>query len=496
MVGPALAVLCVAWAGGCANQGAPPGGPVDRRPPVLLRTEPDTFATLTDLNAIVRFHFDERISETVSGGSLDDAVTVSPQTGAVRVSHGRTTLSVEIEGGFRPGLVYRVTVQPVVRDLFGNQLRDPFDLVFSTGGVPSPTAVAGQVWSRTTGQGVSRALVHALSADSLVHVARADEVGIYAFRYLPEGSYRVTAFDDLDRDGELDAREAQGSVAAPLSAGDTLLLDVPMLPSDTTAAVALTASALDSLTIVLEFDDFLDVDSSAAVIVVQLTREEGDAPTVTRLFHEREYATYVDQIVDSLTRIDSLETVARAAAAPPPPDTSVAAVPPDSATTLPPPASGGALPQTDSSAASPSPGGSGGAGAAALPPSAASLGRPGPPRLDAAQGGGRGGRGGGAAVARPLPTRRIVGLLDAPLATDIEHLVRVSGVVNINGIGGGGGDEITLLLRPPSPEGDGRGGGLGGRGASGGAPDPAAGAAGGPPGGAVPAPPDTTGGPR
>lgn len=469
---------------------------MDRRPPVLLRTEPDTFATLTDLNASVSFYFDERISETVSGGSLDEAVTVSPQTGAARVSHGRTTLSVEVEGGFRPGLVYRVTLQPVIRDMFGNALRDPFDLVFSTGGVPSPTAVAGQVWSRTTGQGVSRALVHAISADSLVHVARADEVGIYAFRYLPASSYRLTAFDDLDRDGELDAREMQGSVAAPLSAGDTLLLDVPMLPSDTTPAVALTASVLDSVTIALEFDDFLDVDSPAAVIVVQLTREEGDAPTVTRVFHEREYASYVDQIVDSLTRLDSLEAAARAAAAPPPPDSSVAPVPPDSATTPPPPGGGGAPPQPDSATAPPSPVGGAGTGGATLPPSAAPPGSRGPPRLAGAQVGGRGGRGGGAAVARPLPTRRIVGLLDAPLEVGTEYQVRVSGVVNINGIGGGGGEEVTLLLRPPSPDGDGRGGGPGGRGASGGAPQPGAGAGGGPPGAAVPAVPDTTGGPR
>ena len=481
-------MLCVAWAGGCANQGAPPGGPVDRRPPVLLRTEPDTFATLTVLDASVRFHFDERISETVSGGSLDEAVTVSPQTGAVRVSHGRTRLTVEVEGGFRPGLVYRVTLQPVVRDMFGNQLRDPFDLVFSTGGVPSPTAVAGQVWSRTTGQGVSRALVHALSPDSLVHVARADEAGIYAFRYLPEGSYRVTAFDDLDRDGELDAREAQGSVAAPLSAGDTLLLDVPMLPSDTTAAVALTASVLDSMTIAVEFDDFLDIDVPAAVIVVQLTREEGDAPTVTRVFHEREYASYVDQVVDSLTRLDSLEAAARAAAAPPAPDTSAPPAPPDSAATPPTLAPGGAPPLPDTAAAPPLPGSGAGGGAAAVQPGVAPAGRAGPPRLGGTQ---AGGRGGGSAVARPLPTRRIVSLLDAPLEVGIEYQVRVSGVNNLNGIGGGGGEEVTLMLRPPEPA---------SAGPTGGATDasngPAAGPGGGPPGAASPALPDTTGAPR
>ena len=43
------ACLGVAQAGACARQGAPPGGPEDLRPPVVVRTEPDTFATIDEL---------------------------------------------------------------------------------------------------------------------------------------------------------------------------------------------------------------------------------------------------------------------------------------------------------------------------------------------------------------------------------------------------------------------------------------------------------------
>jgi hypothetical protein len=154
---------------------------------------------VSDLQSRVRFHFDERISENMAGGTLADAVTVSPQSGEVRVSHGGQTITVEVEGGLRSGVVYRVTLLPVVRDLFGNQLRDPFELVFSTGGTPSPTTLAGQVWDRTTGRGLQQALVHARGADSLVHVAAADQDGIFAFRYLPSGSFVVTGFEDQDR---------------------------------------------------------------------------------------------------------------------------------------------------------------------------------------------------------------------------------------------------------------------------------------------------------
>ena len=67
-----LAAMGLAGFVACANQGAPPGGPVDVRPPVLIRTEPDTFATVTDLEAPVRFHFDEPFSEVVYGALARD----------------------------------------------------------------------------------------------------------------------------------------------------------------------------------------------------------------------------------------------------------------------------------------------------------------------------------------------------------------------------------------------------------------------------------------
>jgi hypothetical protein len=420
----ALAAMCLVGFAACANQGAPPGGPVDVRPPVLVRTEPDTFATITDLGAPVRFHFDERISESVGGGELDDAVVVSPRTGDVRVRHGRRELTVEVEGGFRPGLLYRVTLQPVVRDMFGNQLRDPFELVFSTGGSASPTAVAGQAWNRTTGAPLSNALVQATGTDSVTYVSRADQEGIYVLRYLPEGSYDVTAFEDLDRDGVLDARETQGTAEALVQAGDTLLVDLAALPSDTTPAVLMATSALDSVTAILELDDYLDFDTPTSGVTVQIEGPDGTGPAVALLLHEREYTAYVETVSDSLQRLDSIDAAARAAAAPP-----AAAVPPDS----------GAV--TDSAAA-------GGADPAA-PATGQAVGAPsrrGPPPLGGVRGGARG-RG----PERPLPGRRLVALLASPLEVGVEYDVTVGGVTNINGVPGGGG-EATLLLPPPEPD--------------------------------------------
>ena len=422
----ALAFL-VALAG-CARQSAPPGGPPDSRPPGVIATVPEALADVPGFSGPIRFEFDERISEQVGGGGLDDAVTVSPYTGEVRVSHGRRGLSVEVEGGFRDGVVYRVTLLPVVRDMFGNTLRDPFELVFTTGAEPEATAVAGEIWDRVTGRGVADLTLHAVGADSLVHLAASGDGGIYAFRYLPGGAYTLTAFQDVNRDRLVGPNEVQGSLDFTVASGDTLFVDVPVLLPDTSAAVLLGAEVLDSVTVMARFDDFLDPGASLDDVEITVTDTLGNAVGVgvTARYHEVAWAEYVATVSDSIARADSL---ARAEA---PPDTAAAAPAPD---TL---AAPDSLTVADSLAAPP-PG----------PQPRAQAARRGPPPLPGpAIAGAEAARGRG----RTLPGRRIVLVLDRPLEPGVPYEVLVSGVVNVNGVGGGGGEGRFVRPVPAEPD--------------------------------------------
>lgn len=401
-----MAGTIVGLTGACASQEVPTGGPQDLRPPVVVRTDPDTFGALENLGDQVTFHFDERVSERAAGGDLEDAVSVSPSTGDIQVRHGRSSISVEIEGGFQAGLVYRVTLLPVLSDLFGNQLRDPFELVFSTGGETSPTTLAGEVWDRITGQGREGVIVRAVGEDSLVHVARTDANGIFAFRYLPSGTFVLTAFEDLDRDGDVGPIEVQGSIEAQIEALDTLLMDISVLAPDTTPAIATSAEVLDSVTIFVEFDDFLDPEVSVDQIGLIITQPGGSAPAITRLFHEHQYRDFVELTNDSLARIDSLEAVDQEASG---------------GDTL----ASDSLPQ-DSLAT---------AGVGTSTPSLAT--REGPPSLP-----------GGTQASPPgrlLPGRRVVGQLDLPVEAGVEYQVTTSFVVNMNGIMGGGGEAMFIV---------------------------------------------------
>ena len=144
----------------CANQGAPSGGLQDLTGPQVVGTFPDTFAVVEAFDDEIRIGFDERISESGVQGPLDDAVIISPESGEVRVRHSSRALRVTMVGGFQPDQVYRVTVQPVVQDLFRNVMVDAFEFIFSTGAEMTPTVLAGSIVDRITGAAGGRRTGH------------------------------------------------------------------------------------------------------------------------------------------------------------------------------------------------------------------------------------------------------------------------------------------------------------------------------------------------
>jgi hypothetical protein len=439
---------------------------------VIVDTYPAPFEVLDEVDGDVKFEFDERISERVSGTTLSDAVIVSPSSGDVSVSHGRTTLSVTMEGGFQPGVVYRVTVRALISDLFGNQLVDSFELVFSTGDTPVPTTLAGEAWERETGQGLSNAIVFATGADGLVHQSRTDRSGIFAFRYIPEGDYTITAFDDLNRDAKVDSVETQGVAIASLGTGDTVLVDIPALTPDTAAAVLTSVDVLDSVTVVLEFDDFLDPGVAVEGfdgVDVTISRNEGGALSVLRVFHEADYAAFIEVVADSFSVLDSIE--AEEASAQAALEAEVAAllvgdsvagdstaVGTDAAVDT----VGGAAevggdaenPPADTVVIDPSgdpPMLGAGRAPEVVAPRAAVQERPGrrlPPRLQALGGATPGPNRDGRRI---IPARRLVVQLQSPIEYDLEYEVEAGAVVNIFGLPGGGG-LVRLVWEAPPPD--------------------------------------------
>jgi len=436
--GPGIAGVAAALAIGglasCARQGSPPGGPPDRLPPEVISTRPDTFAEIERLDGPIRIQFSERISEQpVGGGRLDGAVLVSPREGPVRVRHRRDALEVELLGGVRPNQVYRVTLFPVIQDLFSNSMEAPFEFVFSTGGEYHTNAVAGMVVDRITGQTLEGAEVFAhpdwTDTLDLVYVSRTDTSGIFAFRYMPAGPYRVQAFQDRDLDQELDPFEVQGEQLIFVSEGDTILnADIVVLMPDTLPARLASVVLADSARVRLTFDDYLDPLTPLGGVTVTLeprpdTTDEGihappPPPAVREVIHEHQFEAWRDSVRALAEVADSVAAVATR----------------DSAEAV---GDSAAMAEADSLIAALT--ARSRAGAARVPAPRANIARPpsqGPRSL---------------LDGTPLPTQSLITVFENPFPAGSAYHVRVEGVTNINGLGGGGGEGVIRREAAPDP---------------------------------------------
>lgn len=385
----------------------------------MVATTPAALAEDPDFRGPVVFEFNERISERTSGGPLNDAVEVSPVTGEVRVRHRRQSLEVTLQGGFRPGLVYRVRVKPVVEDLFSNTMRNPFELVFSTGGEVQPSVVAGEVVDRLQllpAEGVTVIAEPVRSEEPLMYLARTDSAGIFAIRYLPGGFYRITAVQDVNRDLVVDPFEAQASAQVNLPASDTVILSFRTLVPDTTPARLVDVEPEDSIGLRLSFDDFLDPFWSTDSVRILLADSAGSLadslPTVTAILHEHELPEFRQAWQDSVAavqaaRADSIAAAERAAA--------------DSAAAGDSLAVGGAPPEER----------------AVRPPAQApgAAGRPGEEEEPS----------------EPLPSQDLIAILSSPLPPGTVLQVSVVAVENIARVRDGGGTQSVTIPIPEVP---------------------------------------------
>lgn len=326
---PVVAALGTAFAGACAREGAPSGGPVDRRPPVIVGVRPDTFARVEPGSDRIRIEFDESLSENPSSGILDQAVDVSPRTGEVTVHHEGDAVEVEIEGGFQPGVVYRVTVHPVIQDRFRNAMLDPFEWVFSTGPDFAPNALAGEVWDRTTGDPVTDLPVFAVTPDSVRYTATTDSAGLFVMRYLPSGAYQLVGFDDRNANDLADPFEVQGlGETVSLTGTDTLVTDFWVMLPDTTGPQLAQGEKIDSTTVRLIFDDPLDPMQSLVGLVRGMYRDPGNTPSVLEALHPWQYRMRLEAQAEAAAAAAEEEAQAAPVEPPPAADTGAAAVDP------------------------------------------------------------------------------------------------------------------------------------------------------------------------
>lgn len=217
------------------------------------------------------FSFDERISEQ----GVEDAVSVSPRTSPVAVDRSRTGIRVSLRRGWEAGRIYQVRVGRTVRDLFGNSLAAPLEVVFSTGPPIPDTRISGTVRDRITGQPQPNIRVEAIhQPDSLVYTVPTDSAGGWALRRIPAGPYQVRAFRDLNQNRALDAFEARDTATLQVAGAVANPVQLSLLAPDSTPP-KLGGAAVSGEEIELRFDDYLAPAQPLSPALVQLSGPGG-----------------------------------------------------------------------------------------------------------------------------------------------------------------------------------------------------------------------------
>ena len=188
----------------CANIGNPSGGPIDKTPPIFMRSNPTPNAVNVKDRKIEIF-FDEIV--TLKDPSTK--IIVSPaQTEMPRMSALGRKVTVELVDSLLPNTTYTIDFSNSIQDNNEGNAIDNFAFAFSTGSVIDSMRVSGYVLDSRTLEPMQSVVVGLQSnlADSAFHkeklqrVALTNDRGQFTIRNVSPGSYHIFAIKDLDRD--------------------------------------------------------------------------------------------------------------------------------------------------------------------------------------------------------------------------------------------------------------------------------------------------------
>lgn len=188
----------------CANIGNPSGGPIDKTPPIFMRSNPTPNAVNVKDRKIEIF-FDEIV--TLKDPSIK--IIVSPaQTEMPRMSALGRKVTVELVDSLLPNTTYTIDFSNSIQDNNEGNAIDNFAFAFSTGSVIDSMRVSGYVLDSRTLEPMQSVVVglqsnlvdSAFHKEKLQRVALTNDRGQFTIRNVSPGSYHIFALKDLDRD--------------------------------------------------------------------------------------------------------------------------------------------------------------------------------------------------------------------------------------------------------------------------------------------------------
>ncbi len=196
----AIAAPCAALLLSCAGQVYPTGGPVDRVPPAIVRTEPDTNALHVQTQSITL-----EFSKYVDRRSVEESVFITPYVGDLEFDWSATEVTCRFNQPLKGNTTYVVNVGTDVADLHaGNRMAAGFTLAFSTGDSIDKGFVSGRVYDeKPEGVMIFAYALSGISGDTLnpehtkpEYIMQTGRGGMWTLSNIAFGTYRIFAVRD------------------------------------------------------------------------------------------------------------------------------------------------------------------------------------------------------------------------------------------------------------------------------------------------------------
>ncbi len=201
-----LLILLLWLAGGCATDRPPSGGAADTTPLQVVSSDPEPSALHVATNTI-RLTF----NHYVTARQLLKALHVTPSIGGYDMTVDAKNTVLRMERPLQQNQTWIITLDKNLSDNRGQTLPAPYTLAFSTGAVIDRGTIDGKVINSDCSPAANALILafaeHPETAGSRKlltrepdYLVQADAAGVFSFRHLAAGSYRIIAVHDRNHD--------------------------------------------------------------------------------------------------------------------------------------------------------------------------------------------------------------------------------------------------------------------------------------------------------
>jgi len=196
---PVLPLLLLT--GGCAQQGAPTGGPQDETPPDVVKTEPQNYSANFKAKRI-EITFDEYLD---MANFTQELVVSPPMETQPEIRMRRKTLIIEFEEELKEDVTYTFNFGEAIKDLNERNVLLNYEYVFSTGATLDSLSVKGTLknaFDLTVPETPINVMLYTELADTMplkqipYYVGRTDKEGNFAVNNLRRGVYKLFVLKD------------------------------------------------------------------------------------------------------------------------------------------------------------------------------------------------------------------------------------------------------------------------------------------------------------